>query len=162
MRNAIPDYCFKPSLTKSFFYLFRDLALVSGLMTAAFKFIPLMENAWLRYLTWALYGWVQGLAMTGIWVSRVSLLDRTHRTQEPRRSSDMSPVIRISQLPISSMILWDGLYTPLYSRRTSRGNPPIDDITSMPTTSPRITTTFPRCGKSTPTAYCSMSTGWKN
>ncbi|KAL9123710.1 MAG: hypothetical protein Q9217_006886 [Psora testacea] len=68
LRNAIPAYCFKPTLAKSFFYLFRDLILVSGLMTAAFKFIPLIENPLLRYSTWGLYGWVQGLAMTGIWV----------------------------------------------------------------------------------------------
>ena len=40
-------------------------------MTAAFKFVPLIENPLLRYGTWALYGWLQGLAMTGVWVSRI-------------------------------------------------------------------------------------------
>lgn len=71
LRNAVPDYCFKPLLMKSCFYLIRDLALASGLMIAAFNLIPLIQSPLLRYSVWALYGWVQGLVMTGIWVSHV-------------------------------------------------------------------------------------------
>ena len=40
-------------------------------MIAAFNFIPLVQNPLIRYSVWALYGWVQGLVMTGIWVSLV-------------------------------------------------------------------------------------------
>lgn len=69
LRNAIPAHCFKPTLVKSFFYLFRDLALVAGLVTAAVKFIPLIESPLLLYPVWALYGWAQGLVCTGLWVS---------------------------------------------------------------------------------------------
>lgn len=77
-------------------------------------------------------------------------------------SLGMNPVIRTSRLPISSMILWDGLYTLLYSRPTSRRNQATDDITSMRTTSPRTTTMFHLSVKNMQTAYSLMQTGLKN
>ena len=43
-------------------------------MIAAFNFIPLIQNPLIRYSVWALYGWVQGLVMTGIWVSLVTTI----------------------------------------------------------------------------------------
>ena len=99
---------------KSFFYLFRDLALAAGLMTAAFNWIPLIQSPLLRYSVWALYGWVQGLIMTGIWVSPVTTIVHVSSTHESDRSLGMNAAIRISRPPISSMMLWDGRCTPLY------------------------------------------------
>lgn len=69
LRNAVPEHCFKPSYTKSLGYLVRDLVISGTLILAALYLIPLMENPWARYAAWAGYGYVQGLAFTGLWVS---------------------------------------------------------------------------------------------
>ncbi|KAF4636425.1 hypothetical protein G7Y89_g1667 [Cudoniella acicularis] len=68
LRKAIPAHCWKPSYLISFSYLFRDLALAGSAMALAYTYIPQVENQWVRYALWALYGYVQGLFMTGIWV----------------------------------------------------------------------------------------------
>ncbi|MCJ1247729.1 hypothetical protein MMC30_004944 [Trapelia coarctata] len=68
LRKAIPAHCFKPSYGLSFWYLFRDFLVVGVLMTAAFLYIPKIPLPLLRYAAWAVYGYIQGEQMTGIWV----------------------------------------------------------------------------------------------
>ena len=47
--------------------------MVSGsLMAAAYTFVPQIENNLLRYAAWAAYGYVQGLAFTGLWVCEIA------------------------------------------------------------------------------------------
>ncbi|SLM38213.1 delta-12 fatty acid desaturase [Lasallia pustulata] len=68
LRRAIPAHCFKPTYRQSLWYLFRDLMVSGSLMAAAYTFVPQIENNLLRYAAWATYGYVQGLAFTGLWV----------------------------------------------------------------------------------------------
>ncbi|KAK7699012.1 hypothetical protein SLS57_012484 [Botryosphaeria dothidea] len=68
LRKAIPPHCFKPSYTTSFAYLCRDFMVAGALFYAAWAFIAHIEYQMARYAAWALYGYIQGLAWTGIWV----------------------------------------------------------------------------------------------
>ncbi|PQE27498.1 fatty acid desaturase protein [Rutstroemia sp. NJR-2017a BVV2] len=68
LRVAIPDYCFQPSYRLSFWYLFRDLVVATSTAAIAYFYIPLIETPLLRYAAWSIYGAIQGLTFTGLWV----------------------------------------------------------------------------------------------
>lgn len=68
IKDAIPAHCFQPSLVTSYYYVFRDLTMVSALVWAALTFIPSIPDPYLRVTAWMVYGFVQGLICTGIWI----------------------------------------------------------------------------------------------
>ena len=68
LRDAIPDHCWRPLYRWAVWYIFRDIAMTVLVMMAAFRYIPMIENTFIRYCVWAFYGYVEGLLMTGIWV----------------------------------------------------------------------------------------------
>ena len=49
--------------------MFRDIAMAAGVMVMGHSFIPKIEHLPLRSLAWLAYGYLEGLIMTGIWVS---------------------------------------------------------------------------------------------
>jgi omega-6 fatty acid desaturase (delta-12 desaturase) len=75
IRRAIPAHCFTRPLTKSFGYLFCDIA-VAAILYYATSFIPLASDAVLggtfgplaRAALWVLYWVCQGCVCTGLWV----------------------------------------------------------------------------------------------
>ncbi|KAF9878121.1 oleate delta-12 desaturase [Colletotrichum karsti] len=68
IRDAIPAHCFEPSLWTSFYYVFRDYTMVATLVWAALTFIPGIQDPILRVAAWMVYGFLQGLVCTGIWI----------------------------------------------------------------------------------------------
>jgi hypothetical protein len=74
LRQAIPSHCFKVDHTTALSLLARDLFLVYSFGWVAWTYIPLiryegrLEIDLVRYAAWMLYGYVQGLVFTGIWV----------------------------------------------------------------------------------------------
>jgi fatty acid desaturase len=68
IRNAIPAHCFVPSTWKSLGYVVRDVAMASALGWAALTYIPSIAHPILRTAAWIVYGYVQGLICTGIWI----------------------------------------------------------------------------------------------
>jgi omega-6 fatty acid desaturase / acyl-lipid omega-6 desaturase (Delta-12 desaturase) len=66
--EAIPAECFNRSAVKGFGYVARDLTLIGLIGVTAHYTIPLLPNTALRFLAWMLYGFVQGLVGTGLWV----------------------------------------------------------------------------------------------
>lgn len=68
LRKAIPPHCFKPSYTTSFAYLSRDFLVAGALFFLASAYVPRIEYPLARYIAWVAYGYVQGLAWTGVWV----------------------------------------------------------------------------------------------
>lgn len=68
LRDAIPAHCFRRSYFWAIWYSFHDCAIVSTLMIAAYQLIPLIGSRMLRCIAWLAYGYIEGLAMTGIWV----------------------------------------------------------------------------------------------
>jgi hypothetical protein len=69
LRRAIPSHCFKPSYAKSLSFLVRDLAVISAFGLVAWFYIPHGQHTYARYIAWVFYGYMQGLAFTGLWVS---------------------------------------------------------------------------------------------
>ncbi|KAK9379289.1 fatty acid desaturase-domain-containing protein [Kockiozyma suomiensis] len=65
--DAIPKRCFERSFARSFAHVLRDLSYTAGLVYCA-SHIHLVSSAPLRFLCWAVYGILQGMVGTGIWV----------------------------------------------------------------------------------------------
>ncbi|KAH6612334.1 bifunctional D12/D15 fatty acid desaturase [Chaetomium sp. MPI-SDFR-AT-0129] len=68
IRDAIPAHCFVPSTWVSMGYVARDLTMAAVLGWAALTYIPQIENFAWRVVAWTVYGYVQGLIGTGIWI----------------------------------------------------------------------------------------------
>ncbi|KAF2165390.1 hypothetical protein M409DRAFT_67238 [Zasmidium cellare ATCC 36951] len=68
LRRAIPHHCFRPSNICSLKYVFCDLILAISLGWLASTLIPHQPTFPLRCISWMLYGYLQGLILTGIWI----------------------------------------------------------------------------------------------
>ncbi|KAL9055330.1 MAG: hypothetical protein Q9162_003637 [Coniocarpon cinnabarinum] len=68
LRKAIPTHCFRPSYTTSLYYLCRDLLAAASIAWIAHTNIPHIPDPTLRLIAWAVYGWLEGLVFTGIWI----------------------------------------------------------------------------------------------
>lgn len=71
LKKAIPKHCFERSVVKSFYHLFADLAEV--VVSAAIMYHFLDSLLWsihpvIWLLGWALFTFLQGVTMTGVWV----------------------------------------------------------------------------------------------
>jgi len=66
--EAIPAECFNRSAIRGLGYVARDLLLIGLVGLTAYHTIPLLPNPTLRFLAWMLYGFVNGLVGTGVWV----------------------------------------------------------------------------------------------
>lgn len=66
--EAIPAECFNRSAVRGLGYVARDLVLIGLVGLTAYYTIPLLPNPTLRFLAWMLYGFVNGLVGTGVWV----------------------------------------------------------------------------------------------
>lgn len=66
--QAIPKDCYERRLSESFYYVFRDIAIVVASMATAQYAIPLIGNVYLRGVTWFLYSVYLSLPLTGLWV----------------------------------------------------------------------------------------------
>jgi hypothetical protein len=69
LKRAIPPYCFRPSYLKSLGFLSRDILVIGTFGAVAWLYIPEIQYTPVRYAAWIFYGYMQGLAFTGLWVS---------------------------------------------------------------------------------------------
>ncbi|PHT32970.1 Omega-6 fatty acid desaturase, endoplasmic reticulum [Capsicum baccatum] len=67
IKKAIPPHFFQRSLIRSFYYVARDLLLVSVFYYIATTYFHLLPSSYC-YLAWLTYWIVQGCVFTGIWV----------------------------------------------------------------------------------------------
>lgn len=68
LRDAIPAKCFERSMLHSFYYVVRDLAIIGSLFYSAVLLARLDASMAVKVPLWALYGFVQGLFFTGVWI----------------------------------------------------------------------------------------------
>ena len=68
LRDAVPDYCFEPSIAWSFFYLFRDLVYSAVLIITCTHLLRLSNSVFTYYAITNAYGFCQGVVWTGLWV----------------------------------------------------------------------------------------------
>lgn len=68
IKSWIPAHCFEPSTARSMSYVLRDYTLAFGLGYAALTYIPQIEDQLWRTAAWIVYGYVQGLVLTGVWI----------------------------------------------------------------------------------------------
>jgi omega-6 fatty acid desaturase (delta-12 desaturase) len=68
IRNSIPEHLFKPSALRSSAHAVFDCTVALVIAVAAYKAIPLVSYWPLRWALWALYGYIEGLVFTGIWI----------------------------------------------------------------------------------------------
>lgn len=66
--EAIPPECFHRSAIKGLSYVARDLFLIALFGFTAYYTIPMLPSATLRFAAWMVYGILQGLVGTGVWV----------------------------------------------------------------------------------------------
>ncbi|KAJ5749386.1 uncharacterized protein N7511_011082 [Penicillium nucicola] len=67
LRRVIPKHCFQRSSIISLGYLIGDISYAAALVIGALQ-IPSIQNDGLRIVAWTLYGFLQGLVGTGIWI----------------------------------------------------------------------------------------------
>jgi hypothetical protein len=71
LRNAIPQYCFQPKLSWSFFYFARDLTYSTILLGALYYLLHtefVSQSTVAYYAVVNAYGFAQGVVWTGLWV----------------------------------------------------------------------------------------------
>lgn len=66
--DAIPKDCYQRRLTTSFYYVFRDIAVILTFGKIAAYSIPLIPNYYARGIAWVIYAIIQSLPYTGLWV----------------------------------------------------------------------------------------------
>lgn len=68
IRNAIPEHCFKANNLKSAGHAFFDVSVAVLFALVSLKTIPLVAFWPARWALWALYGYIEGLIFTGVWI----------------------------------------------------------------------------------------------
>ena len=66
--RAIPSECFNRSAVRGLCYVARDLFLIAVTGMIAYYAIPRLPGTFLQFLGWMIYGFIQGLFGTGLWV----------------------------------------------------------------------------------------------
>lgn len=70
IRDAIPAHCFERSAVRGFAYIARDILLLASTFYCWHTFVTPdnVPSPTLRFGLWAVYGFMQGLFATGLWV----------------------------------------------------------------------------------------------
>jgi omega-6 fatty acid desaturase (delta-12 desaturase) len=70
LRKAIPTECFERSALTGFYYIARDLATVASVFWVFQHFVTpeYVPSVWVRGVLWSLYGFINGLFGTGLWI----------------------------------------------------------------------------------------------
>lgn len=70
IRDAIPTHCYERSALRGYAYILRDGLLLASTFYLFHNFVTpaTIPSASLRFVLWSLYGFVQGLFATGLWV----------------------------------------------------------------------------------------------
>lgn len=70
IRDAIPPHCFKRSALRGFAYIARDMLLLASTFYVFHNYATseYVRSSRLRFCLWILYGFLQGLFATGLWV----------------------------------------------------------------------------------------------
>ena len=70
IRDAIPAHCFERSALRSSYYVVQDILCSALTFAIAYNFVTpeIIPSTALRVVAWNIYGFLQGLLVTGIWM----------------------------------------------------------------------------------------------
>jgi len=70
IRDAIPKHCFKRSALRGYGYIARDMAVLASIFYVFHNYVTpeTVPSTPARFALWGLYGFLQGLWATGLWV----------------------------------------------------------------------------------------------
>ena len=70
IRDAIPPRCFQRSALRGFSYIARDILLLTSTFVVFHQYATLeyVHSSTIRFCLWTVYGFLQGLFATGLWV----------------------------------------------------------------------------------------------
>ena len=70
IRDAIPSHCFERSALRGFAYIARDVLFLASTFYIFHSYATpeYVRSSTLRFLLWTVYGFLQGLFATGLWV----------------------------------------------------------------------------------------------
>ena len=132
LKATIPVHCFNSSIKKSLLWIFHDVLLAITIASLASWFIPQVQNPILRYASWAVYGWLEGLVFTGLWVCQLSCWCIESELLKRYLGTNLGMVHSFRRKILMTLLVSSS--TLFFSHHTFLGNLHIGDITFTPIT----------------------------
>ena len=110
IRSAIPAHCFERSARRGFAYIGRDVLLLASTFYLFHHYVtPIhIHSITIRILLWTIYGFVQGLFATGLWVIAHECGHQSFSTSKTLNDT-------------TGWVLHSALFVPYFSWKISHG-----------------------------------------
>lgn len=110
IRSAIPAHCFERSALRGFAYIARDVLLLASTFYLFHRYATPnnIHSVMIRFVLWVIYGFVQGLFATGLWVIAHECGHQSFSTSKTLNDT-------------TGWVLHSALFVPYFSWKISHG-----------------------------------------